>query len=86
MESVGVLPDKADGPPRPKETRDLCHRCRGPRELDQALDLGITPCESCKRNPDLAWVTQAAAAGLTQLAETLHSGISPEQRSIIQVS
>jgi hypothetical protein len=86
LDSPRMSPDKADGPPGSKESRELCHRCRGRRELDRELNLGTASCGSCKRDPDLAWVTQAAAAGLTQLAETLRSGIPSEQRSITRVS
>lgn len=50
------------------------------------MNQNAETCETCKKDPDLAWVTQAAAAGLTQLAETLRSGIPSEERSITRVS
>jgi len=67
------------------ESERLCRRCRRLTTEDRELD-DQDNCEHCKQNPELAWVTQAAAAGLTQLAETLRSGISSEQRGIIRVS
>ncbi|TVY71457.1 hypothetical protein LSUE1_G006401 [Lachnellula suecica] len=67
-------------PVAPQETASLCRRCR--RLLDQDSD-SLGACEDCKRDPELANVTQAAAAGLTQLVETLSSGISSDQRGSI---
>lgn len=64
-----------------QETNALCRRCK--RELATDVQL-LEDCEDCKKNPELAYVTQAAAAGLTQLAETLDSGISSEQRGVIR--
>jgi hypothetical protein len=76
------------GPADPQDTSNLCNRCKPLAAQKQVFDLFGTPeeCEDCKRNPELSWVTQAAAAGLTQLAETLSSGISSERRGIIRVS
>ena len=80
--------DRQGGDPvRPlaaQETTDLCRRCR--RMLSNPDADLLETCEDCKRNPELAYVTKAAAAGLTQLAETLGSGISSEQRGVIRVS
>jgi hypothetical protein len=76
-----------DGPSNSQDIPNLCHGCRRPTTQDREVELGNPDsCEKCKRNPELAWITQAAAAGLTQLAETLRSGIPSDQRGTIRVS
>jgi hypothetical protein len=83
------------GPAESQDTSNLCVRCRRLTTQSEELDLhgALDSCENCRRNPELAWVTQGIAAGLNanaaklnQLAETLRSGMLPEQRSIIRVS
>ncbi|KAM3068787.1 hypothetical protein ACMFMG_010958 [Clarireedia jacksonii] len=61
---------------------NLCRQCRRQTSLDQDEESLPECCEHCQKNPELALVTQAAAAGLTQLAETLRSGIASEKRGI----
>jgi hypothetical protein len=56
-------------------TTNLCQRCR--KAMSQHDDLDLL--ESGENSES---ATQAAAAALTQLAETLSSGISSEQRGI----
>jgi hypothetical protein len=72
---------QADAPPD-----NLCRQCRRQTSLDQDEESLPECCEHCQKNPELALVTQAAAAGLTQLAETLRSGIASEKRGINPVS
>jgi hypothetical protein len=48
--------------------------------------LELEACEECESNPELALVTQKAAAALTKLANTLVSGISSVRRGVIRVS
>src|SRR3954451_5325850 len=78
----------AEGPAESQDTSTLCSRCRKLASQDEELDMYGAPdtCESCRRNPELAWVTEAAAGALTRLADTLRSGISSEQRNVIRVS
>lgn len=66
----------------------LCQRCRqslravpDTEGLDRAPEAG----DSWNRNPELAYVTQAAAAALSQLADTLRSGMSSGRRGVAQV-
>ncbi|TVY17267.1 hypothetical protein LARI1_G004989 [Lachnellula arida] len=63
-----------------QENADLARRSR--RLLNPDSDL-LETCEDCKRNPELAYITKATAAGLTQLVETLSSGIASDQRDAI---
>ena len=70
-------------PPAPQDSTNLCRRCK--KLLSQDGDL-LEACEDCKKDPELAYITQAAAAGLNQLAETLSSGISSDQRGVTRVS
>ncbi|RQM08216.1 hypothetical protein DH86_00000668 [Scytalidium sp. 3C] len=67
----------------------LCQRCRqslravpDTEGLDRAPEAG----DSWNRNPELAYVTQAAAAALSQLADTLRSGMSSGRRGVAQGS
>ncbi|PMD36483.1 hypothetical protein L207DRAFT_82607 [Hyaloscypha variabilis F] len=69
----------------PADTQDtafLCRRCR--RLTTQVRDLELEACEECESNPELALVTQKAAAALTKLANTLVSGISSVRRGVIR--
>src|SRR4051812_48802199 len=87
-----IFPSKqsrvAEGPAESQDTSTLCIRCRKLATQDEEIDMCGAPdtCESCRRNPELAWVTEAAASALTRLAETLRSGRSSEQRGSIRVS
>jgi len=67
-----------------QDTAILCRRCR--RLTTQVRDLELEACEECESNPELALVTQKAAAALTKLANTLVSGISSVRRGVIRVS
>ncbi|RFU26226.1 hypothetical protein B7463_g10130, partial [Scytalidium lignicola] len=65
----------------------LCQRCRRSlREMADFTNSGSAQesCEICCKSPELAYVTQAAAAGLSQLAETLRSGMSSGRRGVVQ--
>jgi len=75
-------------PADPQEGTVLCTRCRRLATQVEELDLYGVPstCGSCRRNPELALVTEAAASALTRLMGTLRSGKSFEQRIIIRVS
>ncbi|TVY35120.1 hypothetical protein LSUB1_G006514 [Lachnellula subtilissima] len=64
------------------ETTDLCQRCR--RMLNSPDTDSLGTCEDCHRNPGLIHLTKEAAAGLTQLVETLSSGIASDQRDAIR--
>ncbi|KAG9228221.1 hypothetical protein BJ875DRAFT_257166 [Amylocarpus encephaloides] len=68
-------PIHRDHLPPPQETNDLCWRCG--KILTQPEDADLL--ESSK---SIEVVTQAAAVALTQLADTLSSGISSEQRVV----
>lgn len=60
----------------------LCRRCKR-AVRDKEEEHGVSaPCDACGRNPELAYVTQAAATGLTQLATTLKTGKPSEQRNL----
>lgn len=86
MERWGRTPD-AGKAAESLDTTNLCIRCKKSTTQDiDAFHSLDENCEHCRRNPELAWVTQAAAAGLTQLAETLSSGMSSQRRGIIRVS
>lgn len=67
-----------------EDTTLLCRRCR--RLTTQVRDLELEACEECESNPELALVIQKSAAALTQLANTLVSGISSVRRGVIRVS
>lgn len=79
----------AGAPAETPETSILCRRCRRLASQDEDSDRYSTPvpnsCESCRNNPEYAWVTQTAANALTQLADTLSSGISSDRRGVIRV-
>jgi hypothetical protein len=68
-----------------EDTAILCRRCRRLTTQHQDLEL-YESCEECRRNPELALVTQKAAAALTQLADTINSGLPSDQRGVIRVS
>lgn len=76
------------GPADSHDTSNLCRRCRRLTiQSRESTTIGEPDsCEDCKRNPELAWITQETALWLTHLADTLTSGISSEQRGIIRVS
>lgn len=65
---------------------DLCRQCRRQTTFDHEEESSPECCEHCQKNPELALVTQACSVGLTQLAETLRSGIDSEKRGINPVS
>lgn len=77
-----------DGPAEIQNDKSLCRRCNKLATQNRELELyGFSgDCEDCRKNPDLAWVTQAASAGLTQLAETIRTGILSAERGTIRVS
>ncbi|TGO45910.1 hypothetical protein BCON_0356g00050 [Botryotinia convoluta] len=56
--------------------------CRRQTTFDHEEESSPECCEHCQKNPELALVTQACSVGLTQLAETLRSGIDSEKRGI----
>lgn len=58
---------------------NLCRRCRQIVVQQQDVDQ-LSPCANCKNDPELASLTQATAQVLTELAGTLSSGISSDQR------
>ncbi|CAD6456077.1 22417993-4b88-4803-9cdd-533df5a7a775 [Sclerotinia trifoliorum] len=64
----------------PQDMSNICRQCR--RQV--VFDHESLPecCEHCQKNPELALVAQACSIGLTQLAETLRSGIDSEKRGI----
>jgi hypothetical protein len=62
----------------------LCQRCRRLTSDREELDRNES-CEECKRDPELAHVAQKAALALSQLATTLTSGISSDQRAAINI-
>lgn len=74
------------GPAESQDTPNLCVRCRRLTTRSEALELHAASdtCENCSSNPELAWVAQKTAAQITQLAETLRSGISSERRGVIR--
>jgi len=59
-------------------------RCRRLTSDREELDRNES-CEECKRDPELAHVAQKAALALSQLATTLTSGISSDQRAAINI-
>lgn len=62
----------------------LCRRCR--QSTGERPELGGSKsCEDCKNDPELAHVAQNAALGLSQLAATLSSGVSSQQRAAIGI-
>jgi hypothetical protein len=77
--------DAGGGPAGSQDTSSLCPRCRRLTTQQHDLDL-LESSEDSDRNPELALVTQAAAAELTKALNTLSSGISSERRGIIRVS
>ncbi|TAQ85893.1 hypothetical protein B7494_g5786 [Chlorociboria aeruginascens] len=81
-------PSNQRGPPTGsldfQDTSNLCRRCRKLAIHDSSEELGRPAiCEDCQHDPELDWVTQAAAQGLTQLADTLRLGIASGKRGII---
>ncbi|TGO76334.1 hypothetical protein BELL_0161g00070 [Botrytis elliptica] len=56
--------------------------CRRQTTFDREEESSPECCEHCQKNPEIALVTQACSVGLTQLAETLRSGIDSEKRGI----
>lgn len=70
----------------PQDMSNLCRQCRRQTIFDQEEESLPECCEHCQKNPELALVTQACSIGLTQLAETLRSGIDSEKRGINPVS
>ncbi len=64
-------------------TTFLCGSCR--RLTTPCQNDDYVSCESCSKSPELASVTQKAAAVLTQLTETL-AGLASEFRGSIHVS
>ncbi|KAB8297156.1 hypothetical protein EYC80_002537 [Monilinia laxa] len=66
----------------PQDMPSLCRQCRRQTTFDQEEESLPECCEHCQKNPELALVTQACSIGLTQLAETLRSGIDSEKRGI----
>ncbi|KAA8568440.1 hypothetical protein EYC84_007472 [Monilinia fructicola] len=66
----------------PQDMSNLCRQCRRQTIFDQEEESLPECCEHCQKNPELALVTQACSIGLTQLAETLRSGIDSEKRGI----
>ncbi|KAM0148283.1 hypothetical protein ACHAQE_006638 [Botrytis cinerea] len=66
----------------PQHVSDLCRQCRRQTTFDHEEESSPECCEHCQKNPELALVTQACSVGLTQLAETLRSGIDSEKRGI----
>jgi hypothetical protein len=91
LQSPTSSPNKrvTTGGPAESQGHSLCWKCRRTITQDGEENSPYSDAESCglcKGNPELAWVTQAAATGLTQLADTLRSGISSEKRGIIRVS
>lgn len=65
---------------------NVCRQCRRQTTFDHEEESSSECCEHCQKNPELALVTQACSVGLTQLAETLRSGIDSEKRGINPVS
>lgn len=65
-------------------TSNLCRKCRKLTSERQEPE-GSESCEECRKDPELAHVTQKAALGLSQLATTLSSGISSDQRAAIGI-
>lgn len=63
---------------------NLCRKCRK-LTSEHPKPEDSESCEECKRDPELAHVTQKAALGLSQLATTLSSGISSDQRAAIGI-
>lgn len=63
-------------------TPPLCRRCRRSIRPNFGVDKS---CEDCKNDPELAHVVQNAALGLSQLAATLSSGVSSQQRIAIGI-
>ncbi|KAF7853552.1 uncharacterized protein EAF02_011857 [Botrytis sinoallii] len=56
--------------------------CRRQTTFDREEESSPECCEHLPKNPEIALVTQACSVGLTQLAETLRSGIDSEKRGI----
>ncbi|KAI9646184.1 hypothetical protein NHQ30_005624 [Ciborinia camelliae] len=65
-----------------QDASNICRQCRRQTTYDQEGESLPECCEHCQKNPELALVTQACSIGLTQLAETLRSGIDSEKRGI----
>ncbi|THV48624.1 hypothetical protein BGAL_0237g00130 [Botrytis galanthina] len=66
----------------PQHMSSICRQCRRQTTFDHEEESSPECCEHCQKNPELALVTQACSVGLTQLAETLRSGIDSEKRGI----
>ncbi|KAF7948726.1 hypothetical protein EAE96_007919 [Botrytis aclada] len=66
----------------PQHVSNICRQCRRQTTFDHEEESSPECCEHCQKNPELALVTQACSVGLTQLAETLRSGIDSEKRGI----
>ncbi|KAJ8065605.1 hypothetical protein OCU04_006281 [Sclerotinia nivalis] len=66
----------------PQDMSNICRQCRRQSVFDHEEESLPECCEHCQKNPELALVTQACSIGLTQLAETLRSGIDSEKRGI----
>ncbi|KAH6682089.1 hypothetical protein B0J14DRAFT_463223, partial [Halenospora varia] len=62
-----------------RDLNNLCRRCRQIVVQQQDVDQ-LSSCANCKNDPELATLTQATAQVLTELAGTLSSGISSDQR------
>jgi hypothetical protein len=84
FDSPGFQERHGGEPADAEDTAILCLRCR--RLTTQVRDVELESCEACERNPELALVAQKAAQALTQLANTLVSGISSVRRGVIRVS
>lgn len=74
------------GPADSHDLSNLCRRCKRLTIQERESTTVGSPdsCEDCKRSPELAWVTFESANMLTQLAETLSSGISSDERGIVR--
>ncbi|QSZ34944.1 hypothetical protein DSL72_007806 [Monilinia vaccinii-corymbosi] len=66
----------------PSDMSNICRQCRRQTTFDHEEESLPECCEHCPKHPELALVTQACSIGLTQLAETLRSGIDSEKRGI----
>ncbi|ESZ97651.1 hypothetical protein SBOR_1967 [Sclerotinia borealis F-4128] len=64
----------------PQDVSNICRQCKQQTTFDYVEESLPECCEHCQKNPELALVTQACSIGLTQLAETLRSGIDSEKR------
>lgn len=69
-----------------QDVSNICRQGRRQTTVDHEEESLPECCEHCQKNPELALVTQACSIGLTQLAETLRSGIDSKKRGINPVS